>query len=78
MENNSDIEEVVVYDPASGRRWFDVIDKNTGQSVPNFPKSDAFLLEDISIETRSGIAKNRNLDRVWPLKVVGGINMSEY
>ena len=78
MENNSDIEEVVVYDPASGRRWFDVIDKNTGQSVPNFPKSDAFLLEDISIETRSGIAQNRNLDRVWPLKVVGGINMSEY
>ena len=78
MENNSDIEEVVVYDPASGRRWFDVIDKNTGQSVPNFPKSDPFLLEDISIETRSGIAKNRNLDRVWPLKVIGGINMSEY
>ena len=78
MENNSDIEEVVVYDPASGRRWFDVVDKNTGQSVPNFPKSDPFLLEDISIETRSGIAKNRNLDRVWPLKVIGGINMSEY
>ena len=78
MENNSDIEEVVVYDPASGRRWFDVVDKNTGKSVPNFPKSDPFLLEDISIETRSGIAKNRNLDRVWPLKVIGGINMSEY
>lgn len=78
MESNPNIEEVVVYDPASGQRYFDVIDKSTGQSVPNFPKSDPFILEDISIETRAGIAKNRNLDRVWPLKVVGGVNMTEY
>ena len=78
MESNPNIEEVVVYDPASGRKWFDVIDKSTGHSVPNYPRSDAFLLEDVSIETRAGIAKNRNLDRVWPLHVLGGVNMSEY
>jgi hypothetical protein len=78
LENNSNIEEIVVYDPASGRKWFDVIDKSTGQSVPNYPKSDSFLLEDVSIETRAGVAKNRNLDRVWPLQIVGGVNMSEY
>lgn len=78
METNPNIEEIVVYDPSTGQKWFDVIDKSTGQSMPNFPKSDPFMLEDISIETRAGIAKNRNLDRVWPLKVVGGVNMSEY
>ena len=78
LESNPNIEEIVVYDPATGRKWFDVIDKTTGQSVPNFPKSDPFLLEDVSIETRAGIAKNRNLDRVWPLQVLGGVNMSEY
>lgn len=71
LEGNNNIEEIVVFDPASGRKWFDVIDKTTGQSVPNYPRSDPFMLEDISVETRAGIAKNRNLDRVWPLQVVG-------
>lgn len=78
MEGNSNIEEIVVYDPATGRKWFDVIDKTTGQSIPNYPRSDAFLLDDISIESRAGIAKNRNLDRVWPLRIVGNTNISEY
>ena len=80
MEGNSNIEEIVVYDPATGRKWFDVIDKTTGQSVPNYPRSDAFLLDDISIESRAGVAKNRNLDRVWPLHIVGNSanNFAEY
>lgn len=78
MESDPNIEEVVMYDPASGQRWFEIVDKTTGNTIPNYPRSDAFLLEDISIETRAGIAKNRNLDRVWPLKVVGGANMAEY
>ena len=78
MEGNSNIEEIVVYDPSTGRKWFDVIDKTTGQSIPNYPRSDAFLLDDVSIESRAGIAKNRNLDRVWPLRIVGNTDISEY
>lgn len=78
MEGNNNIEEIVVFDPASGRKWFDVIDKATGQSIPNYPRSDAFLLDDISIESRAGIAKNRNLDKIWPLQIVGNTNISEY
>lgn len=76
FENNGSIEEVVKYDLASGRKWFEVIDKNTGMPVPNYPTSDPFLLEDISLDTRSGIAKNRNLDRVWTLVTDG--STSEY
>lgn len=76
FENNASIEEVVKYDLASGRKWFEVIDKNTGMPVPNYPTSDPFLLEDISLDTRSGIAKNRNLDRVWTL--VTAETASEY
>lgn len=78
MENNPNVEEIVVFDPSTGRKWFDVIDKSTGQSIPNYPRPDSFILEDVSIETRAGIAKNRNLDKVWPLKVLGGVNMTEY
>lgn len=78
MEGSDSVEEVVVYDPATGRRWFDVLDKRTGQSVPNYPRSDNFLLEDISIETRAGIARHRNLDRVWPLQTIGGASTADY
>lgn len=79
MEGNSNIEEIVVFDPSTGRKWFDVIDKSTGQSVPNYPRTDSFMLEDVSVETRAGIAKNRNIDKVWPLRVVGSSSvLDEY
>lgn len=76
LENNPNIEEIVKYDPASNRRWFEVIDKVTGQQIPNYPTSDPFMLEDVTIDSRAGVAKNRNLDKVWPLVTVG--NTSEY
>ena len=76
MENNPNIEEVVKYEPATGRRWFEVIDKTTGNQIPNYPTSDPFLLEDAKIDIRAGVAKNRNLDKVWPLVQIG--NTSEY
>lgn len=67
MEGNPNIEEVVMYEPSSGRRWFEVIDTTTNQPVPNYPKTDAFFLSDMTIDVRSGVARNRNLDKVWRL-----------
>lgn len=67
LESNPNIEEVVMYEPSSGRRWFEVIDTSTNMPVPNYPKSDEFLLTDITIDVRTGTARNRNLDRVWKL-----------
>lgn len=76
FENDPSIEEVVKYDMASGRKWFEVINKTTGEVVPNYPTSDPFLLDGVSIDSRAGIAKNRNLDKVWNLVQVGTV--SEY
>lgn len=73
MENNPNIEEVVVYDAATGRRWFEMRDTTTNQPIPNYPTSDQFLLEDTSLDIHAQIAKNRNLDKVWPLVVVGEV-----
>ena len=67
MESNPNIEEVVMYEPSTGRRWFEVIDNSTGMPVPNYPKSDEFLLADCVIDVRTGTARNRNLDKVWRL-----------
>lgn len=65
MEDNPNIEEIIRYDESSGRKWFDVVDVRTGKSVPNYPKSDPFLLEDTKIDLRAKVGRNRNLDRVW-------------
>ena len=71
MESNPNIQVVVRYDQSSGQRYFDVVDKNTGMSVPNYPRPDAFLLEDTTIDIHTGIARNRNINTVWPLIIEG-------
>lgn len=71
MESNPNIQIVVKYDQASGQRYFDVIDKFTGASVPNYPRPDSFLLEDTTIDVHSRIARNRNINTVWPLVIEG-------
>lgn len=70
LEGNSNIKTVVVYDPNTGNRWFDVVDISTGQSVPNTPKPDAMFLEDTTIDVRNKIARNINLDQVYPLIIL--------
>ena len=71
MESNVNIQTVVRYDQSTGQRSFDVIDKSTGMSVPNYPRPDNFLLEDTTIDIHSGIARNRNINAVWPLLING-------
>lgn len=78
MESNPNIEEVIMYEPSTGRRWFEVIDNSTGTSVPNFPRSDEFLLADCTLDVRSGTARNRNIDKVWRLINIEGGAVNEY
>ncbi|WP_301067252.1 hypothetical protein [uncultured Duncaniella sp.] len=81
MESNPNIQNVVRFDPNTGARCFDVIDRTTGQSIPNYPRLDEFLLEHTVIDTKAGIARNRDLNQVWPLVPMngtGGIKIAEY
>jgi len=80
MEGNPNVKEVVVYDANTGNKYFDVIDSSTGQSVPNYPRSGDFLLDDTTINIAGGVARNANIDRNWPLVVIGtnGANMLDY
>ena len=77
MESNPNIKTVVVFDQESGNRYFDVVDEN-GKSIPNYPRPDQFLLEDTTIDVSSGIARNRNINQVWPLIITGSGAISEY
>ena len=78
MEANPNIQTVVRYDQTTGQRCFDVIDTTTGGSIPNYPRPDNFLLEDTTIDVHSGIARNRNINTVWPLIVEGSNSIKEY
>lgn len=79
MESNPNIEVVVRYNQSTGQRCFDVIDKSNGMSVPGYPRPDAFLLEDTTIDVHSGIARNRNINSVWPLVIDGSMeSINEY
>lgn len=70
-ENNPDVQTVVVFDQSTGQKWFDVINIRTGESIPNVPKPDDFLLEATRPDLANGVARNSNIDMTYPLIVVG-------
>lgn len=78
MESNPNIITVVKYNSETGQRFFDIIDRNTGETIHGIPRPDNFLLEDTTIDIHAGIARNRNLDRVWPLIEISPAITSEY
>ena len=62
---------VVVYDPNTGAKSFYVIDITTGIPVQNYPRPDAMLLDDTTIDFSSGIASNTNLGQNWKVVTLG-------
>ena len=71
LDGNPNIETVVVYDPNTGAKSFDVIDISTGIPVQNYPRPDAMLLDDTTIDFSSGIASNTNLGQSWKVVTLG-------
>lgn len=71
LNNDPNIKTVVVYDQSTGRKWFDVVDISTGQSIPNVTKPGEFLLDNMRIDARNGIASNSNINQSFPLVIVG-------
>jgi hypothetical protein len=77
LGDNPNIETVLVYDPVTGAKDWDVIDTNTGTPVPNYPRPDRSLLDDTSVDTATGIATNTNIGQSWKV-VVRGDMISQY
>jgi hypothetical protein len=69
LESNPNVKTVVRYNPSNGMRAFDVVDMTTGQSVPNTPKPPNLILEDTIIDVKAGIARNANINAVYPLLI---------
>lgn len=78
LEHNPNIKTVVVYDASTGCKYFDVIDKMTGQPIPNVERPDAMFLEDTNIDLRNNIARNNNLDKTYDLVIMNNNVFNEY
>ena len=80
LEAKGVIDTVVMYDENTGNRWFEVIDKSTGQPVPNVEKPDNSYIYDLDINIRGGFAKDSNRNTIYPLIVVNGgdTSMTQY
>lgn len=78
LEKDPNVKTVVVYDAMTGNRWFEVMNTATGETLNNVDKPDAMFLEDTTLDTRNGIARNVNLDTTYPLIVINGNTMMEY
>lgn len=68
------IDTVVMYDEATGNRWFEVIDKSTGQPMANVEKPDSTYIYDLDINVRGGYAKDSNINKIYPLIVINSEN----
>ena len=78
-ENNPNIQTVVRYDQNTGGRRFDVVDVSTGMSVPNMPIPPEIVLDDLTINVRTGIARNSNTNMEFPIIMEGNYSsLSEY
>lgn len=73
LEGNPNVKTVVRYDPDTGKRCFDVVDMTTMQSIPNTPKPAPLFLQDATLDLAAGIAKNSNLNTVYPIVITPGL-----
>lgn len=70
-DKDPNIKTVVVYDQHTGNKYFDVVNVQTGLSIPGIQRPADFLLNDMKIDTRNGVATNSNTNMVFPLVIVG-------
>lgn len=77
-EDNPNVKQVVVFDAASGNKFFQVMDMSTGMVVPNVPVYDQMFMEDTTIDLKTKLAKNINLNEVFPVVVINEGVTAEY
>ena len=70
-QNDPNVKTVVCYDASTGNKWFDVINVQTGLSIPGIQRPAEFLLDDMRVDTRNAIAVNSNTNMSFPLVILG-------
>lgn len=77
-ESNPNVKQVVVFDASTGNKFFQVMDMSTGQVIPNVPVYDQMFMEDTTLDLKTKIAKNINLNETFPIVVINEGATSQY
>ena len=77
-EGNPNVKQCVIFDAASGNKWFEYMDVSTGTTIPNMPVYDANIMQDTTLDLKNKIAKNININEVFPLYVINDNIASQY
>lgn len=72
IDANPNVKQVVVHNRATGQSYFEIMDMNTMQPVPNTEKYDNSFLEDTHMDFINNIATNVNIGESYPIVYVGG------
>jgi len=71
LDKDPNIKTAVVYNQSTGDKYFDIINVQTGQSVPGVQRPADFLLDTMRIDAANGIAVNSNINKSYPLVIIG-------
>ena len=69
-EDNPAVQQVLVFDDATGNKFFQYMNVSTGEIIPNMPTYDLNIVEDTTVDRDHMIAKNQNLNQVFPLVII--------
>ena len=69
-EDNPAVQQVLVFDDATGNKFFQYMNVTTGEVIPNMPTYDLNIVEDTTVDRDHMIAKNQNLNQVFPLVII--------
>ena len=69
-EDNPAIQQVLVFDDATGNKFFQYMNVTTGEVIPNMPTYDMNIVEDCTVDRDHMIAKNNNLNQTFPLVII--------
>lgn len=77
-ERDPDVKQVVVYDASTGNKFFQIMNTRTGEVIPNVPVYGDDIMQDTTLNTNTGIAKNINLNETFPIITINDNITSQY
>jgi hypothetical protein len=77
-ETNPNVKQCVVFNEATGDKYFQYYDMSTMTPIPNLPTYDSTIMEDTFIDKSKMIAKNNNLHQQFDLILVNNGVTSQY
>lgn len=78
FEGDPNVKQVVVFDAATGNKFFQMMNVATGEVIPNVPVYDSMFMDDTTLDLHSKVAKNINLNETFPIVIINQGVTGEY